>query len=107
MTVAPAKHSFGRDARFSKPAAQRAERADCLFLPKVNGDLAADCLLGGLRAVQSADQAILGEGEISTIDRGKLRTAEGAGEAQENQRAVAEARKRLGAAGADPANVGG
>lgn len=41
------------------------------------------------------------------VDRGKLRAAEGAGEADKNERPVAEARKRLGARGNDPANITG
>jgi hypothetical protein len=67
------------------------DRAGCLFLPKGNADLATGCLLVGLRAAQVDDQAVLGEGEVGIVDCGKLRAAKGAGEADKDQRPVAEA----------------
>jgi len=77
MAVDPAKDGSGRDARFGEPAAE------------------------------VDDQAFLGEGEVGEVDRGQFRAAEGAGEADENERPVAEAQKRLRARGNDPANVTG
>ena len=91
MAVDPAKDSTGGDAGLGEPAAQGADRAGCLLFPKGNANLAAGCLLVGLRAAQINDQAVLGEGEVGQVDRGKLRAAEGAGEADKNQRPVAEA----------------
>ena len=91
MALDPAKGSTGGDARFGEPAAQRADRAGGILLPKGNADLAAGCLLVGLRAAKVDDQAVLGEGEVGQVDRGELRAAEGAGVADKNERPVAEA----------------
>ena len=91
MAGDPAKDGTGGDARRGEPAAQCADRAGGVLLPKGNADLAAGSLLVGLRAAQVDDQAVLGEGEVGIVDRGKLRAAEGAGEADQNQRPVAEA----------------
>ena len=66
----------------------------CLLLPKGNANLAAGCLLIGLRAAQVDDEAILGESEAGVVDRGKLRAAEGAGEADKNQGPVTKAQQR-------------
>ena len=104
MTVDPAKDGAGGDARFGEPPAQHADRAGFLLLPKGNADLAAGGLLVGLRAAEINDEAVLGEGEVGKVDRGKLRAAEGAGEADKNQRPVTEAQQRLRAAGNDPAD---
>jgi hypothetical protein len=64
MAVDPAKDGTGGDARRGQPAAQRADRAGGVLLPKGNADLAAGCLLVGLRAAEIDDQAVLGEGEV-------------------------------------------
>ena len=91
MAVDPAKDGAGADAGRRQPAAQRADRAGGVLLPKWNTDLAAGGLLVGLRAAQVDDEAVLGESEVGEVDRGKLRAAEGAGEANEHQGPVAEA----------------
>jgi len=91
MAVDPAKDGTGGDARFGEPAAEGADRASLLLLPKGNADLTAGCLLVGLRAAEINDQAVLGEGEMGAVDRGKLLAAEGASVADKNQRPVAEA----------------
>jgi hypothetical protein len=107
MAVDPAKDGTGGDARFGEPAAEGADRASLLLLPKGNADLVAGCLLVGLRAAEINDQAVLGEREVGKVDRGKLRAAEGAGKAHQYQRPVALASEGLGAAGNDPADVAG
>ena len=107
MAVNSAECGTIDDAGTGQPAAQGAHRTGCVLLPKGNADLAASCLLVGLRAAQVNDQTVLGEGEVGKFDRGQLRAAEGAGEADQNEFPVAEARERLGARGNDPANVGG
>ena len=89
--VDPAKDGSGGDARRGEPMAQCADRASLLLLPKGNADLAAGCLLVGLRAAQVDDETVLGEREVGEVDRGELGAAEGAGEADENERPVAEA----------------
>jgi hypothetical protein len=78
MAIDPAKDGTGGDARRGQPAAQRADRAGSFLLPKGNADLAAGCLLVGLRAAQVDDEAVLGESEVGVVDRGKLRAAKGA-----------------------------
>jgi hypothetical protein len=91
-----AEDRTGRDARIGEPVAQDADRAGFHLLPKGNADLAAGCLLIGLRAAQVDDEAVLGEGEVGEVDRGELGAAEGACEANQNQGPVAEALKRPG-----------
>jgi len=91
VAVDPAKDGAGADARRGQPAAQRADRAGGVLLPKWNTDLAAGSLLVGLRAAEVDDQAVLGEGEVGEVNRSQFRTAEGAGEADENERPVTEA----------------
>jgi len=88
-TVAPAKDRSGRDARFGEPLAQCANRAGGRLLPKGNTDFASGCLLVGLRAAQVDDEAVLGEGEVGVVDRGKLGAANVAGKAHQYQRLVA------------------
>ena len=91
MAIDPAKDGTGGDARRGQPAAQRANRAGFLLLPKGNADLAFGGLLVGLLAAEINDQSVLGEGDVGKVDRGKLRAAEGASEADKHQRPVAEA----------------
>lgn len=91
MAVNPAENGTIDDAGVGEPAAQGADRTGCLLFPKGNANLAASCLLVGLRAAEINDQAVLGEGEVGQVDRGKLRAAEGAGEADKHQGPVAEA----------------
>ena len=91
MAVDPVKDGAGGDARRSEPASRGADRAGYLVGPKGNADLAAGSLLVGLRAAEIDNQAVLGEREVGQVDRGKLRAAEGAGEADKDQRPVAEA----------------
>ena len=86
----PAKDSSGGDARHGEPALQGAHRAGCLLFPKGNADLAAGGLLVGLRAAEIDDQTVFRERKVGAIDRGQLRAAEGASEADKHQRPVAE-----------------
>ena len=91
VAVDPVKDGAGTEAKRGQPALQRADRAGYLLLPKGNADLAAGRLLVGLRSAEVNDQAVLSKAEVGEVDRGKLGAAEGAGEADENERPVADA----------------
>ena len=107
MAVNPAEDGTIDNAGVGHPVTQGANRAGFHLLPKGNADLPSGGLLVGLQAAHIDDEAVLGEREVGALDCGKFRAAEGTGEAHQNERPVAETKKRVRAAGDDPANVAG
>ena len=80
------------DAALRKPVAQRAHRAGQRVRAERQANLAALGFLVGLRAAQLDDQAVGGEADIGDVERDELAAAEGAGEADQQQRPIARRR---------------
>ncbi len=106
MAVDPAKDGTGGDARRGEPVAEGADRAVGSSVPKGMPTLrpAASWSDFERRRSMTRPSWVRRGGQIRSR---QLRAAEGAGEAEQNQRPVAEASRASRAEGNDPANVAG
>src|ERR1017187_9501241 len=95
MTVDGAEHRSRLDLGFLEPAPQRADRARRRVLPERNADLAAARRLIRLRTPQVDDEPVLRVRDIGVVDCRELRPAKRAGEADQDERTIAAARKTL------------
>jgi hypothetical protein len=90
----PPKQRSAGDAASLEPALQRAHWAALEPLAVRNGSQLAGRLLVGLRAAQREHHAVARETQIGHLQDDQLRAAEGAAEADQQQRRIAQAAAR-------------
>ena len=91
VTIDGSEDRAAGDPRRREPGRERPHRARLGVLPVGDGHLAAGTLLVGLGARQRDDDALGNELDVLAVDADELAASEGAGEAQEQQGAVAGA----------------